>query len=237
MTASSPADKRAYYRRESVARGYLERRYGGAAGRRVLDRETVCVRDLLGRVAGAGRTHGRVLDIACGPGRAAAVLTEGSWRAFGLDASVEMLTAGPAHPGRAVAGDALALPFRTGAFDAALALRFTFHLPDLRPFLAEAARVLRPGGGIVFETYRWSLLVSGRGPFRWAGGPNYHRSDAEVEALLARAGFEPVDRVDAFAVPPSLIRWLGPLAPLALAAEAAVPRRLRVASYWAARRR
>lgn len=229
------SSKREHYRRPDVARRYLERRYGGSAGRRVLAREMDCVRALLSRAGVTPGSGGRALDLACGQGRAAAVLAETGRRAFGLDASPAMLAVRP-YPGRAVLGDALATPFRSATFDVVLALRFSFHVADLDPLLREVARVLVPGGVLIVETYRWSLLVAGWGPFCWAGGPNIHRTDREVEDALRRAGLEPRARIGAFAAPPSLVRWLGPLSRAVLAAERLVPERLRVAAYWLARR-
>jgi len=54
---------------------------------------------------------------------------------------------------------AQALPYRSGALDA-LVLKDTWHhIPDIQQFLAEAHRVLRPGGVIgVFDPY-WGALA------------------------------------------------------------------------------
>jgi SAM-dependent methyltransferase len=68
-------------------------------------------------------------------------------------------------------GDAQALPFADGSFDAALAAWMLYHVPDLDRALAELARVLRPGGRLVAVTNAeeslhelWSLLgVQGPG--------------------------------------------------------------------------
>lgn len=58
-----------------------------------------------------------------------------------------------------VVNDARSLPFRSGALDALVMKDAWHHLPDIEAFLAEAHRVLRPGGVIsVFDPY-WGLLA------------------------------------------------------------------------------
>lgn len=51
-----------------------------------------------------------------------------------------------------VRGDALDLPFRDGSFDAVFALEVIEHVRDERRLLAEAVRVLRPGGRLIIST-------------------------------------------------------------------------------------
>jgi cyclopropane fatty-acyl-phospholipid synthase-like methyltransferase len=46
-------------------------------------------------------------------------------------------------------GDAMALPFPAGSFDAAWALESLFHMPDRATVLRQLARVLRPGGRLL----------------------------------------------------------------------------------------
>ena len=55
--------------------------------------------------------------------------------------------------------DAGALPYRSGSLDALVLKDAWHHLPDIEAFLAEAHRVLRPGGVIgVFDPY-WGPLA------------------------------------------------------------------------------
>jgi len=98
-----------------------------------------------------------VLDLACGHGRHARLLARAGIRVTGLDRSGGYLrSAAAASPGAAgpglVRGDVRALPFRAGAFDAVFswyASLFMFDDATNEGCLAEAARVVRPGGRVL----------------------------------------------------------------------------------------
>lgn len=103
--------------------------------------------------AGLGR-GGRALDVACGSGRLSIELLSRvgpAGEVVGLDFSASMLgVAGRSAPGpRYVRGDALALPFEEGGFDAATIAFGLRNLADPARGLAEMARVVRPGGRLV----------------------------------------------------------------------------------------
>ena len=53
-------------------------------------------------------------------------------------------------------GDAQKLPFADGAFDAVINVEASHCYPDFPGFLAEVARVLRPGGHFLFADFRFS---------------------------------------------------------------------------------
>jgi SAM-dependent methyltransferase len=82
-----------------------------------------------------------VLDVGCGDGELARHLPDGAW--VGVDASAEMLAGAPEPHHRA---DATALPFPAASFGSVALLYVLYHLPDPGVALAEARRVLRPGG-------------------------------------------------------------------------------------------
>ena len=106
----------------------------------------------------------RVLDLACGHGRHARLLAPAVGGMVGVDRSLDYLRRArrqqgpipaPGRPGAVVhlmQGDVRALPFRSGAFDAAYSWYsslFMFDDATNARALAEAARVLRPGGRLV----------------------------------------------------------------------------------------
>ena len=97
---------------------------------------------------------GSALDLGAGTGAATrALLAAGAARVVAVDAAVGMLAHEAARRPPAVAGDALALPFATGAFDATVAAFSLNHLSDPGAGLREAARVTRPGGGLAASAY------------------------------------------------------------------------------------
>ena len=118
---------------------------------RVWRRRTV--EAVTGRGSGGSPRPGRVLDLCCGTGDLALALSARGHRVTGVDFCHEMLVLGRAkaarEPGaglRMVEADALGLPFPEGSFDAATVAFGVRNLENLDRGLAEAARVLKPGG-------------------------------------------------------------------------------------------
>lgn len=109
-------------------------------------------RALTARVAAPGRT---VLDLCCGHGELTAMLADAGVEVTGLDFSPEMLALARERAPRArlVEGDAGALPFEDGSFDAVVCNFGMMHLPDQPRALGEIARVLRPDGRFVMATW------------------------------------------------------------------------------------
>lgn len=89
-----------------------------------------------------------VLDIGGGPGRLESLLPPG-WPAMVVDSSPTQLADAPSPKVRA---DATALPVRAAFAGAVTALWMLYHLDDPTRAIAEAARVLRPGGLFVAST-------------------------------------------------------------------------------------
>jgi SAM-dependent methyltransferase len=96
---------------------------------------------------------GRMLDLACGSGPMAKVVTDATpgrrTEVVGLDlSSAELRRAARSHglTGRLVEGDAARLPFSDGCFDAVASSMALMVVDRLVPVLSECARVLRPGG-------------------------------------------------------------------------------------------
>ena len=91
-----------------------------------------------------------VLDLAAGTGVSTSELARSGAYPVGVDLSLGMLQAGRrTRTVNLLAGDALRLPFRDGAFDAATISFGLRNVQDTRAALDELARVTRPGGRLV----------------------------------------------------------------------------------------
>ena len=100
----------------------------------------------------------RVLDVACGPGNFsrdfAPAASEGL--VVGIDASASMLDVAVRDTDEAnvvyLRGDACALPFRDGSFDAICCFAALYLIEEPMRALAEIVRVLAPGGRVALLT-------------------------------------------------------------------------------------
>lgn len=107
-------------------------------------------------LAAAGIAAGqRVLDVCCGTGLVAAEAADREASVVGLDISEAMIAAAKAKglPVEFQAGDAEALPFADASFDRVVCNFGLYHLPEPDRAIAEAARVLKPGGRYAFTTW------------------------------------------------------------------------------------
>jgi SAM-dependent methyltransferase len=102
-------------------------------------------------VAGV-RAHAgeRLLEIGCGEGGNLHHLRALGATRFGVDFSPQKAAfAGRMTGAHTACADAAHLPFSDGAFSAVLIRDLLHHVPDRAAVLAEAARVLRPGGRLI----------------------------------------------------------------------------------------
>jgi SAM-dependent methyltransferase len=101
---------------------------------------------LCGRLKGSS-----VLDIGCGEGRFCRMLSERGAKPIGLDPTPALLdTAKSRDPkGTYVLGSGEDLPFENASFDVAVFYLTLIDIPDFRKAIAEAARILEPGGRLV----------------------------------------------------------------------------------------
>jgi ubiquinone/menaquinone biosynthesis C-methylase UbiE len=154
----------------------------------------------------------RLLDVGCGAGAVLGVIAAGrpGVRLAGIDVAAEQIAFARRHLaglGRGDVdlrqGDAARLPWDEGAFDHVFMMWFLEHVLDSTPFLAEARRVLRPGGTVtVIETdYSMAfafpadpdhdfLMAAQRELFRRNGQPAMGRA---LGTLLAASGFRRVE--------------------------------------------
>lgn len=105
---------------------------------------------------GAGVGAGtRLLDVACGPGYVAGAAAERGARPTGLDFAPNMVRLASANYANVAfrQGDAEALPFAAGAFDAVTINFGILHFPNADRALTEAFRVLCPGGRLAFTSW------------------------------------------------------------------------------------
>ena len=170
-----------------------------------------------------GDLHGRlVLDAGCGGGLVARELAAAGATVVGLDRSLGSLGVarraigrrGPGNPEgvprpmgpmgafRPTQGRLERLPFADGVFDVVVAADVLEHVPDLPAAVAELARVLAPGGSLVFDTinrtpWSWFTAVFGlervlrmvpRGTHDW----RLFIRPAELDRLLRAGGLEAV---------------------------------------------
>jgi demethylmenaquinone methyltransferase/2-methoxy-6-polyprenyl-1,4-benzoquinol methylase len=95
----------------------------------------------------------RVLDVAAGTGVSTRELARSGAFVVGCDFSLGMLQSGSGTPVPLVAGDALRLPFESGAFDAVTISFGLRNVVDVDAALAEFRRVTRPGGRLLIAEF------------------------------------------------------------------------------------
>ncbi|OBJ90628.1 phthiotriol/phenolphthiotriol dimycocerosates methyltransferase [Mycobacterium asiaticum] len=107
----------------------------------------------------------RVLEVSCGHGGGASYLTRtfkpASYTGLDLNsAGIAFCRKRHQIPGLDfVQGDAEDLPFDKESFDAVINVEASHHYPHLPRFFDEVARVLRPGGHLLYTDFRVSHLV------------------------------------------------------------------------------
>jgi SAM-dependent methyltransferase len=108
------------------------------------ERNAPIVRDLI------GPGTGRCLDLGCGGGSYLGALAATGRTVIGLDRSADQLGFARERSHPVVLADAAALPFADQSFSAVAAIWISTDVEDFAVVLAEAARVLQPGGVLGF---------------------------------------------------------------------------------------
>jgi SAM-dependent methyltransferase len=97
-----------------------------------------------------GPGTGPCLDLGCGTGLYFDAIRASGRSVVGLDRSADQLRLARTRDRQLVQADAAGLPFRDGTFPTVTALWVSTDVDDFTAVLTEAARVLRPGGLLVF---------------------------------------------------------------------------------------
>ncbi len=201
--SAAAQDLRRLERVLSARRAASEQFFATASGKWDKLREELFGSDFAFRaMAGLLDDEWTVADLGCGTGAMTAVLAPHVKQVIGVDASDEMLDAAKSRLDAATniefrKGSLEALPVFPGSVDAATLMLVLHHLPEPAEALAEAARILKPGGRLLIvdmaphekENYRQQM------GHVWLGF-----SDEQMKKMLAAAGFT---RVKLHSLPPA----------------------------------
>ncbi|MDY6794002.1 MAG: methyltransferase domain-containing protein [Actinomycetota bacterium] len=138
----------------------------------------------------------RILDVGCGTGALAYLLSNEGAESWGADISPGMLElarerAGEAARHRFVEASADALPFDMETFDRVISVISFHHYPDPHESIKEMYRVLVPGGHILIcdmcgeGVHSWLVLALGR----FLSIDEEYYSRAEMKGMLEDSGF------------------------------------------------
>jgi 2-polyprenyl-6-hydroxyphenyl methylase/3-demethylubiquinone-9 3-methyltransferase len=106
----------------------------------------------------APREQAVLVDLGCGAGLLAPHVDAAGYRHIGIDVTASALAQATAHGVTAVRADVAAVPLADGCADVVAAGEILEHVPDLAAVVAEACRLLRPGGLLVIDTLAATAL-------------------------------------------------------------------------------
>ena len=150
--------------------------------------------------------HGRLLDVACGPGVVTAALAADASAVVAFDATAQMLEKAKVRCAEAGltnvefrAGDAEHLPFDDAGFDGVVTRLAIHHFANPQRALDEMCRVLRPGGTAVIVDVASSEDESDsklHNAIERLRDPSHVRMlpASELDRRISRAGFRIVDQ-------------------------------------------
>ncbi|MBU0957683.1 MAG: methyltransferase domain-containing protein [Nanoarchaeota archaeon] len=208
--------KKAY---DEFAEAYFEMRKGSGTPyffNELLEMPTTL--KILGNVKGK-----KILDLGCGPGRYANILSKKGAKVIGLDNSINSLeiAKGEAPKAEFILGDVEKLPFKSGTFDIVLSALVIGHLKNWDKVFKEVKRVLKKNGIFVFSNYtpirsagrkkKWArrkfILMEDYFDERpiygyWSNGKkklevvHFHKTYGTVIKIITHNGFEILDYED-----------------------------------------
>ncbi len=142
------------------------------------------------------RAPGRLLDVGCGTGDLAATFSRRGWSVAGIEPSGAAAEHARALGVEAVAGTLADAPWGEGEFDAVLFNHSLEHIDDPALAIADAARLLRPGGLLAIAVPNfgsWHRRLFGSAWFQ-LDLPRHlqHFDRASLSTLVEAAGLRPV---------------------------------------------
>ena len=141
------------------------------------------------------KPQGLILDLACGTGRHLISLSKGGYEVVGLDASLNLLKIAKKRwkDAQLVRGDMRCLPFKTGAFSAAVSMDTSFgYLPseqDDAQSLRELREALGQGSEVIVDVFNRELLMqkyksNRRTGFKWVFLPILLKSNNRLSKRM-----------------------------------------------------
>jgi len=142
------------------------------------------------------RGPGKLLDVGCGTGDLAAVFGRHGWQANGIEPSEQAAEHARGAGVAVVTGTLADAPWPEASFDAIVFNHSLEHIPDPAEALAQAARLLRPGGLLAIAVPNfgsWHRRLFGSAWFQ-LDLPRHlqHFDRASLAGLVRRAGLRPV---------------------------------------------
>ncbi|BCJ27779.1 methyltransferase domain-containing protein [Actinocatenispora sera] len=107
----------------------------------------------------APRPGAVLVDLGCGGGLLAPWLAGRGYRHVGVDPVATSLRVAREHGVTPLAGDAYRVPLASGCADVVVAGELLEHVADPARVIAEAARLLRPGGLLVGDTINATMVA------------------------------------------------------------------------------
>jgi ubiquinone/menaquinone biosynthesis C-methylase UbiE len=213
MNPSDPAPGDAASPQEYIRLNFAPEAFSGTAGYYVQYRvpyPDVLLGDLIGRLNCSG--DGRLLDLACGPGRVALAVASSFREIWAVDLEPDMIDAGRAEAARRgiahvtwILGRAEDMDFADESFDAVV-IGEAFHRLDQARVAAQTLRWLKPSCALV--TLGSFSMLSEREPWqrivveairRWTNWrPDAALTDAARKALSGPEEYERVMRAAGF---------------------------------------
>lgn len=143
------------------------------------------------------RPPGRLLDVGCGVGDLAALFARRGWSAAGIEPSAQAAEHARANGVEAVTGTLADAPWDEGEFDAILFNHSLEHIDDPAGAVAEATRLLRPGGLLAIAVPNfgsWHRRLFGSAWFQLDLPRHLQHFDRDSLAkLVEAAGLRPVE--------------------------------------------